>query len=263
MLGSKDLLSKLLGPSAEYVGGEIKNLIQRCNINIDGIFRRALVKVGPNAENGGIVNTRVLKHILDEGRFCEDPMVAEYYAGILTASRGEDPTDDRAVGLLTELKTMSHYQIKAHYLIYCSIHNLHRSSKMNFAHEKNLKRIRVLLSYEAFIGSLSLPIDSIHQTDIVLHALSGMAKRGLIVHDYAYSSSPCWQLGNASISHPAVLVTPTIYGIELFLWAIGSTERSSHRFTQLDLESELSTMDTSIKPDMMAGPFPRNYSEER
>lgn len=36
--GSKDLMTKLLGPTADYIGGEAKNLVAKCNINLDGIF---------------------------------------------------------------------------------------------------------------------------------------------------------------------------------------------------------------------------------
>jgi len=34
LMASKDLLTKLLGPAAEYIGGEIKGLVEKCNFNI-------------------------------------------------------------------------------------------------------------------------------------------------------------------------------------------------------------------------------------
>ncbi|MDX8128321.1 hypothetical protein QLH52_13575 [Methylomonas sp. OY6] len=34
VLGSKEILDKLLGPSADYIGNETKNLIAKCNINL-------------------------------------------------------------------------------------------------------------------------------------------------------------------------------------------------------------------------------------
>ena len=39
ILGSRELLNKLLGPSADYIGGEISELVKKCNINLDKIFR--------------------------------------------------------------------------------------------------------------------------------------------------------------------------------------------------------------------------------
>ncbi len=78
VLGSKEILDKLLGPSADYIGNETKNLIAKCNINLDNIFTIAKKKTGSQLEDGSSVNPRVLKHIIDEGRFCEDELTAEY-----------------------------------------------------------------------------------------------------------------------------------------------------------------------------------------
>lgn len=44
VLGSKDLLVKLLGPSADYLGGEIAGFVQKCNVNLDSVFVRATKK---------------------------------------------------------------------------------------------------------------------------------------------------------------------------------------------------------------------------
>jgi hypothetical protein len=71
VLGSKDLLLKILGPSADYVGGEVKNFVEKCNINLDGIFSRAARKLGDRIDEPGSVSPRVLKDIMDEGRFCD------------------------------------------------------------------------------------------------------------------------------------------------------------------------------------------------
>ncbi|MGL6598005.1 hypothetical protein ACSZOB_09650 [Aeromonas veronii] len=87
VIGSKDLLIKILGPTADYVGGEIQGLVEKCNINLDNIFVKANKKLGARAEEDGVVSPRVLKHVLDEGRFCDNELTAEYYAGVLAASK--------------------------------------------------------------------------------------------------------------------------------------------------------------------------------
>jgi hypothetical protein len=38
ILGSKELLGRLLGPSADYLGGEVSTFVQKCNINLDSVF---------------------------------------------------------------------------------------------------------------------------------------------------------------------------------------------------------------------------------
>ncbi len=61
--GSKDMLSKLLGPTAEYIGEKTKGLVEKCDINLDNIFKKALRKLGSKIEEPGIVSPRILKHI--------------------------------------------------------------------------------------------------------------------------------------------------------------------------------------------------------
>lgn len=78
VLGSKEILSKLLGPTADYIGEEILNLVKRCNINLDNVFAAAVRKLGNKIDEPGVVNPRILKHIIDEGLFCEDAVIAEW-----------------------------------------------------------------------------------------------------------------------------------------------------------------------------------------
>lgn len=98
VIGSKDVLVKILGPTADYVGGEVKNFVQKCNVNLDNIFVRAQKKLGSRIDEPGAVSPRVLKHVLDEGRFCEDSIVADYYGGVLASSKSEVNRDDMRCG---------------------------------------------------------------------------------------------------------------------------------------------------------------------
>src|SRR5205823_2957980 len=106
---------------ADYVGGEAKNLVERCNINLDNVFKIAVRKLRGRLAVPGSVSPRVLKHIIDEGAFCEDEMVAEYLGGILASSRQADGRDDRGVCFLNDIKSLSSYQVRTHYLIYSGI----------------------------------------------------------------------------------------------------------------------------------------------
>ncbi len=100
ILGSKDLLNKFLGPAAEYFGKKTLNLVQKCDINLDNIFRKAFRKLGKRIEERGQVNPRILKSIIYDGSFIEDDLAQEYYAGVLVASRSNDELDDRGVTFL-------------------------------------------------------------------------------------------------------------------------------------------------------------------
>ena len=61
ILASKDILLKILGPTADYVGGKTKGLVEKADINLNAIFSIALRKLGDRADAPGQVNPRVLK----------------------------------------------------------------------------------------------------------------------------------------------------------------------------------------------------------
>ncbi len=83
----KDGLNKLLGPTADYLGQEVRGFVEKCNINLDSVFRRALRKLGHRAELPGQVSPRVLKRVITDAPFCDDPVVQEYFAGMLASAR--------------------------------------------------------------------------------------------------------------------------------------------------------------------------------
>ncbi len=104
VLASKDLITKLLGPTAEYIGGELRHLAEKANLNLDSIFNRAMRKLGNKIDTPGSVSPRVLKHVWDEGRFVEDELAAEYFGGLMASARSPDGKDDRVLSLRAHLK---------------------------------------------------------------------------------------------------------------------------------------------------------------
>src|SRR5262245_38631145 len=131
VLASKEVLTRLLGPTADYVGGEIKGFVQKCNVNLGNIFLNATLKAGKSLDEKRTVNPRVLKHVIDEGRFCEDKLTAEYYGGILASARSEDGRDDRGVTLLATVKDLSVYQLRFHFVFYSIVSRLFHGKGFN------------------------------------------------------------------------------------------------------------------------------------
>src|SRR5258708_18135700 len=96
---SKEVAGKLLGPPFDYIGGEIRHFTEKCNVNITSIFARAKRKLGERLEESGAVSPRVLRHVIDEGAFCNEAIAAEYVAGVLAAARVEGGRDDQGVAV--------------------------------------------------------------------------------------------------------------------------------------------------------------------
>ena len=52
---SKDGVAKLLGPTAEYLGGELKSLVEKSQRNVGAIFKSAATKAGDQLGKPGEV----------------------------------------------------------------------------------------------------------------------------------------------------------------------------------------------------------------
>jgi hypothetical protein len=63
LYGGKDLLLKLLGPTADYFGEEIKNNVEKQNENLKRIFTASIDILGEKIDQPGQVSPRVLKRV--------------------------------------------------------------------------------------------------------------------------------------------------------------------------------------------------------
>ena len=233
ILGSKDILTKILGPSAEYIGGEVAGFVEKCNINLNTIFNCAHRKLGNRLEEEGTVNSRVLKHVLDEGRFCEDQLTAEYYGGILASSKTDTGRDDRGVAVTATLNLLSTYQIRAHYLCYYLFHKLHQKSELTLGRQNNEMKIFIPASvYEAAMDFTDNEIPS----DIVTHSIVGLVRQGLLYSDYSIGSLESMQKQYSNAQEQGIIVAPTTIGSEMFFWGLGFKGSTGYELTKQGLD---------------------------
>lgn len=220
VIGSKDLLLKVLGPTAEYVGGEVQGLVEKCNINVDQIFVKAKNKLGDRLEDKGAVSPRVLKSVLDEGRFCEDEVAAEYYGGILASSKVEDVRDDRGVVHMEAIKRMSVYQLRLHYLFYSLLKELGEVDSLIGMNVERMKN-KIFIPFDVYDDAMELN-DTENPNVILSHSIVGLVTNGLIGDNYA--CGPKENMEEALGYCPdtgGILFMPTLIGAELFLCAEG------------------------------------------
>jgi hypothetical protein len=221
VLGSRDLLNKLLGPTADYIGGELRNLVEKCNVNLDNVFRIALGKLGGRLEHGGVVNPRLLKHIIDEAAFCEDEIVAEYLGGVLASSRSETGRDDRGVCFLTDIKSLSVYQLRTHCLLYSAMvrsRGLFNRNPRHYYGEEEWENIVMVFSDDDYMNGMAYREHENHGA-IARHAFLGLKSRQLSSQGViAYEGE---QGDDARFVRPFRVFSPTQYGYELFAWGLG------------------------------------------
>lgn len=128
----KDGLQKLLGPTADYLGGELQEFTKRRIENFGKIFQNADQKLGDRSNTHGSVPPRVLKEILNEGSYSEDESATEYFGGVLASSRTSIGRDDRGARIAKLVARLSTYQLRSHLLIYSTIRHLFREDDLPF-----------------------------------------------------------------------------------------------------------------------------------
>lgn len=217
IFSSKELLQKILGPSADYIGGEIKSLVEKCNINLNKIFSNAQRKIGNRINDNGQVSPRVLKHIIDDGKFCENEILTEYYGGVLASARTSIDRDDRVIPMLDLIKSMSVYQLRLHYFFYYSVFNLFKDNPINLGIEPG---IHILISLNDYDNAMDfLPNED--KNSILHHSIMGLRRLGLIGNYCAVGSAS----DNTECLFPlpknGMIMIPTVLGAEMFLYALG------------------------------------------
>jgi hypothetical protein len=218
IIGSKDILAKILGPTADYVGGEVKHLVQKCNVNLDNIFVRAQKKLGARIDEPGSVSPRVLKHVIDEGRFCEDSIVADYYGGVLASSKSEIDRDDRGISILATIKSLSVYQLRLHYLFYSIVYSVYNGKGKNLGTDRSQMRVYIPLS--VYLHAMEFAPDE-DMNAILTHSVQGLVRSGLIETNYSYGTREHLAKTFPSATEDGIIMAPSIHGSEVFLWGQG------------------------------------------
>ncbi len=214
--------AKLFGPTLEHYGHQLAELAAKRKENFDRVVENAGTKLGDDLEEFGIVPPRMLNELYQNASFEENVLSVEYYGGLLASSRTPDGKDDRAVILAKKVASLTVFQIRAHYIIYRSIHELFVSKVDNYPTHVDYNKQHVYIPVVAFMEMASMDTNSTSETQSLLdHMLFALSESNLIGDDFVYG--PKDQLKEIGIEVPvdSVVFTPTMLGIELFLNAFG------------------------------------------
>lgn len=195
-------LQKAFGPVLTELGDDLRRLYA---VGRDKILAAAYKKI-ENIEDGKQANLRVARDVLWNGAFSDDDICAEYFGGILAASRSEDGKSDDSIQFSDVIKSLSSKQLHLHYVIYNCLNKLWIGSEkpLNVAQGAEVERQSVWFSQIELVNNLKLLID----TDLnILH------KEGLL-HSYKINYHV---VGNKSL--PYASVNSTTFGVLLYACA--------------------------------------------
>jgi hypothetical protein len=243
---SKDLVNKILGPTADYLGKEVALFAQKCNINLGDIFSRAGRKLGPRLDEPGEVSPRVLKGVIDDGSFTEDSLSREYFAGVLASSRSQLKHDDRGVPILALVRELSALQMRLHYVLYELVRRLYSGTSLSLTRRPDAAKLLVFMPMRVVADAMAFG----EERGLLTHCVSGLHQRGLVGDTYAYGKPEFMAPRFPNAAEAGVLLEPTALGAEVYLWAIGAKDlRVANFFRVADSDARIN--EVAIPPGSM------------
>ena len=237
-----------MGPTADYLGEELKAFTQRRINNVGKIFSNAEKKLGSRLDSPGQVPPKVLKSVINEGSYSEDPVMLEYFGGVLASSRTEIGRDDRGARLIKILDNLSAYQIRTHYLIYSTIAHLFSNSGKRFGLSEDRAEMEVFLPFETYGNSMEFIQAEWDNPQIFIHIWHGLSSDNLIAGQWRSGDRETLQKIAKDVPGGGIICRPSTLGAELFLWGFGHGDKPLEYVLSGELKAEIDDLPSHI-PD--------------
>lgn len=242
----KDVVNKILGPTAEYLGQQLKEYAQKRLENTGKIFFNGEKKLGDKLNRPGQVPPKVLKTILNEGSYADDAVATEYFGGVLASSRTEVGRDDRGDRMAKLISNMSAYQLRSHYLIYSTISELFCNSGNSFDTYGNGGKMQLFMSYQDYANAMEFTQQEWADHQILSHIFHGLSTDGLIQDSSTFGRQDVLEKKFVAVPSDGIICAPTPLGVELFLWAFGHGDKELNFLLTDDFSSEIEGIPKSI-----------------
>lgn len=250
-LGGKEVIVKILGPTAEYIGDGLKDFAQKRVDNIQNIFKNAHKKIGDKIDDNARVSPKILKGILNEGSFADDFLSVEYFGGVLASSRTGISRDDRGVFFNYLISRMSTYQLRTHYIFYHCLKKTFNGENINWGFDDQRSRMRLFIPISSFVDVMDFTKEERYKLHPILdHIVNGLLREQLIDPWHIYGELEDIKKYFLDASEKGIILQPNKLGFELFYWAYGKGQENPRDFLNEDVVFQLDnkiTIDDRIK----------------
>lgn len=239
-LGGKDIIIKMLGPTADYVGNGLKSFTEKRVENVQKIFKNAAEKIGDKIDENGTIPPKVLKGVLEEGSYADDFLSVEYFGGVLASSRTGISRDDRGAFFNSLVSRMSTYQLRMHYVLYHSLKQNFNGEDINWGISTERTKLRLYIPYSSFIKSMDFTQEELHKIMALLdHTINGLLREQLIDDFFQYGGVEHIKKYYPDADETGIILQPNRLGFELFFWAFGKGQEDTKTFLQAETIFEL------------------------
>lgn len=229
-IGGAKVIEKILGPTSEYVGEQIKEWTKKRIENTSAIFKNAQKKLGDNINNTGTVPPKILKGIFEDGAWCEDELQIEYFGGVLASSRSEVSRDDRGVYYLNLISKLTTYQLRTHYIIYNLVKEIYNGKTINVNDANEWVELEIFIPYHVYLESMVFEEVELNEwNNLLSHSLFGLLKDELI-SDFKWGPVKYLNDLGYNIDNSGIIIRPSKLGMDLLLWACGYGKQPAKSF---------------------------------
>lgn len=218
------IMEKVLGPTADYLGEGIKTFTEKRIENVRNIFINGQGKLGDRINSPGAVPPRVLAGILTDGSYRDDKVAYEYFGGVLASSRTEVSRDDRGATVVNLISRLSSYQLRLHYVIYRVFVDLYGRSNAAITEMHSQFKLGTFIPESVLHSAMDFSEKELANT-IMGHALVGLGREDLIGSQWAFGDPETLRSVGRQPGYSGpergLVVSPSSYGVELFLHAMG------------------------------------------
>lgn len=219
-----DTVKRVLGPTADYIGDELRLSIQRRRV-AGRIVQNAAEKTGDRLNEPGAVPPRVLRDVVNDGSFNEDEISVEYFGGVLASSRTPNGRDDRGAVLTNLLSRLSTYQMRSHYILYSAMRQVYLGSEKNIGDVHARSALGILLPFRVYLRLMDFSAgELVQRVSIAEHVMFGLDRESLIgrfQYGQWYKLRTSADQVFRSETFQGIEFQPTVIGAELFLSAHG------------------------------------------
>lgn len=233
---------KVFGPAAGILGRQLGELVEFAGDNVKRVSEVTVTKLGSRVDEPGELPARALLKAFEEAAISDDEIVAEYLGGVLASDREEGGSDDRGVSWTALIGRMSSDQLRLHYMLYATLHELSKGSELNLGEERERRKLK---SY-AGIGDLLVSCNwwdpksketSQAPLEIFAEAFDGLHREKLVDDAYQFGGLDFIQNEAPGVEDAGLIWQPSLPGIRLYLWGHGQGHRNPNAFVEESLDT--------------------------
>lgn len=256
-IGGAKVAEKILGPTAEYIGNQIKEWTEKKVENTAKIFKNAEKKLGDKINDPGKVSPKVLKGILEDGAWSEEELQVEYFGGVLASSRSGISRDDRGAYFTTLISSLTTYQLRTHFLFYQSLKTSFNGEFKNIGSSDDRSGMQLFIPFSTYIPAMDFTEGEMQNlNNFITHSIFGLQKEDLIDQYFHFGPKDYIEKHFKDAPESGIVFSPTLLGVELMMWAYGHGQKNVNDFfsDQIQFEDELNikigkSISTKKKPE--------------